>query len=103
MCNTIFRIGPNVARKGCAECGIAGSTRVEELRESQILELTKYLSKMKIDKLLKDEINANIAKKVEINSYQGLRHKEGLPVHGQNTKSNGRTAKKLNKSPRYYT
>ena len=103
MCNTIFGIGPNVARKVCAECGISGSTRVEELRESQILELTKYLSKMKIDKLLKDEINANIAKKVEINSYQGLRHQDGLPVHGQNTKSNGRTAKKLNKSPRYYT
>ncbi|GMM42263.1 hypothetical protein FOG51_02052 [Hanseniaspora uvarum] len=103
MVKSIFGIGPQIAKKVCAECGISGSTKVEELRETQILELTKHLSKMKIDKLLRDEINANIGRKIEIKSYEGLRHKEGLPVHGQNTRSNAQIAKKLNRFPRYYT
>ena len=94
MAQSIFGIGPKTATRVCAQCGISGSTRVEELRETQILELTKHLSKMKIDKLLRQ---------IEIKSYHGLRHKQGLPVHGQNTRSNSSTAKKLNRFPRYYT
>ncbi|CAI8491372.1 hypothetical protein ACO0OL_003423 [Hanseniaspora opuntiae] len=103
MAQSIFGIGPKTATRVCAQCGISGSTRVEELRETQILELTKHLSKMKIDKLLRDEINTNIERQIEIKSYHGLRHKQGLPVHGQNTRSNSSTAKKLNRFPRYYT
>ena len=95
----IFGIGLHTAKEICARSGISGSTRVQELREPQILALTKYLSTMKIDKVLKDEINANIGKKITIGSYQGLRHKSGFPVHGQRTKTNGINAKKLNRFP----
>ncbi|XBW38757.1 hypothetical protein QEN19_004343 [Hanseniaspora menglaensis] len=96
----IFGIGLNTAQRICAKCGISGSTRVQELREPQLLAITKYLSTMKIDKVLKDEINGNIGKKIEIGCYQGLRHKSGFPVNGQRTKTNGINAKKLNRYPR---
>lgn len=71
--------------------------RIHQLTEQQILGITKELSDMTIESQLKSQVNANIGLKKEIGSYAGYRHAMGLPVRGQRTKNNARTAKVLNR------
>jgi len=70
------------------------SIRVKDLTDDQLLSLRDYIeTEFKVEGDLRREVAADIRRKVEIGSYQGVRHRKGLPVHGQRTKTNARTRK----------
>lgn len=71
--------------------------RMNELDEAQIMSINKELSEMQVEHQLKQKIRNDIALKQKTGSYVGQRHAASLPVRGQGTRSNGRTARRLNK------
>ena len=90
----IYGVGRTSALKTLAETGIDGNTRVRELTDEQLIALRDYIDQnFKVEGDLRREVAADIRRKVEVGSYQGLRHRKGLPVHGQRTKTNARTRK----------
>lgn len=101
LAKTIFGIGPKVASQLTARVGIYPRCKVNQLTEQQILELNKEISQLTVEGHLKQKINSDIQMKRAINSRAGIRHAQGFPVRGQKTKTNGATARRLNKIPRY--
>ncbi|CAN3373613.1 hypothetical protein DIURU_000582 [Diutina rugosa] len=99
--NAIFGIGEKTARQICARVSIYPQMRMKDLTEPQIMELNKEISGLTVDGALKAQINENIKFKKDIGSYVGQRHVRGLPVRGQKTRNNAKTAGKLNKLERY--
>lgn len=90
----IFGVGRTTAAKALAATGVDPDTRVKDLSDADLLALRDYLeSNARMEGDLRREIAADIRRKVEIGSYEGLRHRRGLPVHGQRTKTNARTRK----------
>ncbi len=90
----IFGVGRTRAKEAIAATGVDPSTRVKDLTDEQLVALRDFLEgNYKLEGDLRREIAADIRRKVEIGSYQGLRHRRGLPVHGQRTKTNARTRK----------
>ena len=90
----IFGVGRTRAKEAVAATGIDAATRVKDLTDEQIVALRDFLEgNYKLEGDLRREVAADIRRKVEIGSYQGLRHRRGLPVHGQRTKTNARTRK----------
>jgi len=83
-----------VLKKTLAETGISPDTRVKDLQEPDLAKLREYIeANFKIEGDLRREISGDIRRKVEIQSYQGIRHRKGLPVRGQRTHTNARTRK----------
>ena len=90
----IYGVGRTSAVKTLADTGIDGSIRVKDLSDDQLILLRDYIdANFKVEGDLRREVAADIRRKVETGSYQGLRHRKGLPVHGQRTKTNARTRK----------
>jgi len=90
----IFGIGPASARKICAKAEVAPSTRVKDLTEEDGIKLRSIIeSGYKVEGELRTEISYNIKRLMDINCYRGRRHKMGLPVRGQRTKTNARVRK----------
>lgn len=90
----IFGIGHTRARNICAGTGIDPSTRVRSLTEDEVTKLREYIDRHeKVEGDLRREITLNIKRLIEINCYRGIRHRRGLPVRGQRTKTNARTRK----------
>ncbi|MEX0658447.1 MAG: 30S ribosomal protein S13 [Egibacteraceae bacterium] len=90
----IFGVGRTRAREAVVAAGIDPSVRVRDLTEDDIRTLRDHIdSSFKIEGDLRREIAQNIKRKVEIGSYQGIRHRRGLPVRGQRTHTNARTRK----------
>ena len=90
----IFGVGRTRAGKTLAVTGVDPSTRVKDLTDEQLVQLRDHLEgSYRLEGDLRREVAADIRRKVEIGSYQGLRHRRGLPVHGQRTKTNARTRK----------
>ena len=90
----IYGIGRVTSNKVLKDTGIDPDTRVKDLTEEQIGKIREYLDKnLTTEGELRRVVNMNIKALQEIKSYRGLRHKAGLPVRGQNTKSNARTRK----------
>ena len=90
----IFGVGRTRAQKALAETGINPDTRVKDLTDEDLVKLRDFLAEnYKIEGDLRREVAADIRRKVEIGSYQGIRHRRGLPVRGQRTKTNARTRK----------
>jgi small subunit ribosomal protein S13 len=90
----IYGVGRTRAHETLEATGISGDVRVRELTDTQLVELRDYIEgNYKVEGDLRREVAADIRRKVEIGSYQGLRHRRGLPVHGQRTKTNARTRK----------
>ena len=90
----IYGVGRTRAHETPEATGISGDGRVRELTDAQLVELRDYSEgNYKVEGDLRREVAADIRRKVEIGSYQGLRHRRGLPVHGQRTKTNARTRK----------
>ena len=90
----IFGVGRTRSQQALAATGVNPNTRVRDLSDSELVALRDYLeSNVKIEGDLRREIAADIRRKVEIGSYEGLRHRRGLPVRGQRTKTNARTRK----------
>jgi small subunit ribosomal protein S13 len=90
----IFGVGRTRAKQALAETGVNPDTRVRDLGDEELVKLRDYLEgNFKIEGDLRREVAADIRRKVEIGSYQGIRHRRGLPVRGQRTKTNARTRK----------
>ena len=90
----IYGIGRTTAKKILEGTGINPDTRVKDLTDEQLITLRDYLeANYKIEGDLRREIDADIRRKIQINCYQGQRHRRGLPVRGQRTKTNARTRK----------
>ena len=90
----IFGVGRTRAVQTLEATGVDPSTRVKDLTEEQLVALRDHLEgSFRLEGDLRREVAADIRRKVEIGSYQGLRHRRGLPVHGQRTKTNARTRK----------
>ncbi|AKV55943.1 30S ribosomal protein S13 [Bifidobacterium actinocoloniiforme DSM 22766] len=90
----IFGVGRTRAKETLAATGVNPDTRVKDLTDEQLITLRDYLEgNYKIEGDLRREIDADIRRKIQINCYQGQRHRRGLPVRGQRTKTNARTRK----------
>ncbi|KJR96680.1 MAG: 30S ribosomal protein S13 [Peptococcaceae bacterium BRH_c4a] len=90
----IYGIGRSTAQKILEETGIDPNTRMRNLTEEEINRLREVIEKKhKVEGDLRREIALNIKRLIEIGSYRGLRHRRGLPVRGQRTKTNARTRK----------
>ena len=90
----IFGVGRTRSNQALAATGVNPDTRVKDLTDHDLVALRDHLeSNVKIEGDLRREIAADIRRKVEIGSYEGLRHRRGLPVRGQRTKTNARTRK----------
>ncbi len=90
----IFGIGRTRADEILNATGISPDLRVKDLTDEQLVPLREYIeANFKIEGDLRREVQADIRRKVEIGSYQGIRHRRGLPVHGQRTHTNARTRK----------
>lgn len=89
----IFGIGRTTAHKLCKSTGIAPSTQVRELSEEQLDSLRNEIAKIVVEGDLRREVNMNIKRLMDLGTYRGIRHRRGLPVRGQRTKTNARTRK----------
>jgi small subunit ribosomal protein S13 len=89
----IFGIGRSTSQKILAEAGINPDTRVRDLTEEEVGKLREIIGRMRVEGDLRREVSLNIKRLVEIGSYRGVRHRKGLPVRGQRTKTNARTRK----------
>lgn len=87
----IYGIGRSNVASVIKEAAIDGTKRVKNLTEEEIGKLQKAVEKLKVEGDLRQEVEQNIKRLEEIGSYRGLRHKKGLPVRGQRTRSNART------------
>jgi len=95
----IYGVGVTTAEKICAAANISPVTRTKELSEADLESLRGEVSKYTVEGDLRREVSMNIKRLIELNSYRGLRHKRGLPVNGQRTKTNARTRKGKRKKP----
>jgi small subunit ribosomal protein S13 len=88
----IFGIGPSVAHRIIERANVGGNPRVSELSEEQLTRIREIVDKEYIvEGDLRRDVNDNIRRLIDIGSYRGLRHRRGLPVRGQRTKTNART------------
>jgi small subunit ribosomal protein S13 len=90
----IYGVGRTRAQQTLKETGVSPDLRVKDLGDDELVKLRDYLEgNYKLEGDLRREVAADIRRKVEIGSYEGLRHRRGLPVRGQRTKTNARTRK----------
>jgi len=89
----IYGIGRSTSQKILAETGVNPDTRVKDLTEAEIAKLREEIDKYQVEGDLRREVRANIKRLMDIGCYRGLRHRRGLPVRGQRTKTNARTRK----------
>ncbi|MEW5821346.1 MAG: 30S ribosomal protein S13 [Cyanobacteriota bacterium] len=87
----IYGIGPATSKKILTNCGISLDTNSDSLTEDEINRLRAELETYEIEGELRRKVNLSIKRLSEINSYRGMRHRRGLPVRGQRTKTNART------------
>ena len=90
----IFGIGRSSADKICAATGIDANTRVRDLTDEEVNRIRTYVdANLRVEGDLRRDVAQDIKRKIEIGSYQGIRHRKGLPVRGQRTHTNARTRK----------
>ena len=90
----IYGIGLTRAQQTCAEAGVDGNTRVRSLTDDEVAKIRRYIeANFEVEGDLRREVQQNIKRKIEIGSYQGIRHRRGLPVRGQRTHTNARGRK----------
>ncbi|MFI0447573.1 30S ribosomal protein S13 [Actinomadura sp. 6N118] len=90
----VFGVGRTRAQETLKNTGVNPDLRVHQLGDEELVRLRDWIeSNYKVEGDLRREIQADIRRKIEIGSYQGIRHRRGLPVHGQRTQTNARTRK----------
>ncbi len=89
----IFGIGQSTARKICADAGIGPDVQVKELTEPEVEKLRVQVARYTVEGDLRRETSMNIKRLMDLGCYRGIRHRRGLPVHGQRTRTNARTRK----------
>jgi small subunit ribosomal protein S13 len=89
----VYGIGPSTARKILAQTGVDPNTPVKDLTEDEVVKLREAVESLNVEGDLRRERSQNVKRLTEIGSYRGLRHRRGLPVRGQRTKTNARGRK----------
>jgi small subunit ribosomal protein S13 len=90
----IYGIGPTTARKVVEQAQVDGSTKVRDLTDDEVARIREVIDRsLTVEGDLRREVRQNIQRLIEINCYRGGRHRRGLPVHGQRTRTNARTRK----------
>lgn len=97
---SIYGIGPTRAEIICREAGIEPSAKVKDLTEDQLKKIRDAMAKFTVEGDLRREVSMNIKRKIDLACFQGNRHRHGLPVRGQRTKTNARTRKGKRKAVR---
>jgi len=88
----IYGVGPSNALRILEATGVNGATRVKDLTEADVSKINTEISRSyRVEGDLRREVQGNIRRLIEINSYRGFRHRRNLPVHGQRTRTNART------------
>jgi small subunit ribosomal protein S13 len=89
----IFGVGRNRAREACQMANIDPTTRVKDLTEAEVNAIRSVIQKWAVEGDLRREVSMNIKRLMDLGSYRGMRHRRGLPVRGQRTRTNARTRK----------
>lgn len=90
----IYGIGRTTAQQVCAATGTSPDTRVRDLTDEEVTRLRNHIDgNLRVEGDLRRDVSQEIKRKMEIGCYQGIRHRRGLPVHGQRTHTNARTRK----------
>jgi small subunit ribosomal protein S13 len=90
----IYGIGQTRAQQICAETGVDPDTKIRSLTDDEVTRIRRHIdANFEVEGDLRREVQQNIKRKIEIGSYQGIRHRRGLPVRGQRTHTNARTRK----------
>ena len=90
----LYGVGPKVARELCHKAGVDPDARAREMTEDEVARIAALLDKdYVVEGQLRRQINQNIGRLRDIGSYRGIRHRRGLPVRGQRTRTNARTRK----------
>ena len=90
---SIYGIGRTRAREVCAAAGVATDTKVRDLSESEVESLRTEVGKFIVEGDLRRDVSMNIKRLMDLGCYRGIRHRRGLPLRGQRTKTNARTRK----------
>jgi len=89
----IYGIGRTRAMQICAAAGVAPETKIRDLAETEVEAIRNEIGKIAVEGDLRREVSMNIKRLMDLGCYRGLRHRRGLPVRGQQTKTNARTRK----------
>ncbi|WP_111658242.1 30S ribosomal protein S13 [Isoalcanivorax indicus] len=89
----VFGVGRTTAQKICAASGIAPTAKIRELSEEQLDVIRGEVAKLSVEGDLRREVSMNIKRLMDMGCYRGIRHRRGLPLRGQRTKTNARTRK----------
>ena len=89
----IYGIGRPLARQICAAAGVPGTTKVKDLTDAQVDQLRTEVAKLTVEGDLRRAVSMNIKRLMDLGSYRGMRHRRGLPVRGQRTRTNARIRK----------
>ena len=90
---SIYGIGRTRSKKVCEEAGVKASTKIRDLTEAEVEHLRAAVSKYTVEGDLRREVGMSIKRLMDLSCYRGLRHRRGLPVRGQRTRTNARTRK----------
>lgn len=90
---SIYGIGNSRARKICEAAGVAPETKVKDLAEPEVADLRTAVAKFVVEGDLRREVSMNIKRLMDLGAYRGIRHRRGLPLRGQRTRTNARTRK----------
>ena len=95
----IYGIGPSLSRRILAQTGVNAETKVDNLTDDEVNRLREVIDKeQKVEGELRKAVDLNIKRLIEIGSYRGIRHRHGLPVRGQRTRTNARTRRGTRKT-----
>jgi small subunit ribosomal protein S13 len=90
---SIYGVGRTQARQACEAAGVKHDTKVKDLTEAEVAALRSQVAKLAVEGDLRREVAMNIKRLMDLGSYRGLRHRKGLPMRGQRTRTNARTRK----------
>jgi len=89
----IFGIGRTSARKICEAAGVEGNKKIKDLTDAELERIREHVGVLTVEGDLRREVQLSIKRLVDLGTYRGMRHRRGLPVHGQRTRTNARTRK----------
>ena len=89
----IYGVGRTQARKACEGAGVKAETLVKNLTEAEVTALRAQVARLTVEGDLRREVSMNIKRLMDLGCYRGVRHRRGLPMHGQRTRTNARTRK----------
>jgi small subunit ribosomal protein S13 len=89
----IYGVGRSQATRACSAAGVKPATKVKDLTEAEVAALRSQISKLQVEGDLRREVSMNVKRLMDLGTYRGIRHRKGLPVRGQRTRTNARTRK----------